>query len=187
MKIILTENLIDKLMEQSPEMTVQVLATCRELVRLDNDAIESYQLAPDAPPVLIDIVTDMKKRAIRSRRRRERAALRRQLQQHQAIAGANRVINVTDPSHTHDDLMQAAKRFCHDLRLALSEAYPDPQRLCHYYRYLVTNFAYLVRFERELTARMRSYGIKRPLLDRFPDKLSDLYIPTPTPGSRHAG
>ena len=186
MKIILTQKLIDRLMEQTPEMTMQVLATCRELAGLDNDAIESYQPAPDAPPVLIDIVTDLKKRAIRSRRRRERAALRRQLEQHRAIAGANRVINVTDPSHTHDDLMQAAKRFSHDMRMALAEAYPDPRRLSHYYRYLVTNFAYLVRFEQELTAQLRSYGIRRSLLDRFPDKLSDLYIPTTTPGSRHA-
>ena len=72
MKITLSETLIDSLMSQSPETAMQVIATCRELIKLDNDAIEQYQLSPDAPQPLHDIVNDMKKRAAAARRRRQR-------------------------------------------------------------------------------------------------------------------
>ena len=176
MKIILSEKQLDSLLAESPENMARVLSACKKLSTLDDAQLECYYPKADDPAVLHDIVADVKKRAERSRRRRERYYLRKQLQLKQEQANANRVIDVISPSHTHDDLMQAAKRFCYDLRMAIAETYPDPRRLSVYYRYLVSNFAYIVRFEQRITARMRSYGIKRTLHDRFPDELSDLYI-----------
>ncbi|MDE7387050.1 MAG: hypothetical protein K2N28_07930 [Muribaculaceae bacterium] len=72
MKITLTESLIDSLTVLSPESANQVLNACRELMKLDNDAIEQYELEADAPQSLHDIVANMKKRAAAARRRRER-------------------------------------------------------------------------------------------------------------------
>ena len=72
MKITLTESLIDSLTTLSPESANQVLNACRELMKLDNDAIEQYELEADAPQALHDIVANMKKRAAAARRRRER-------------------------------------------------------------------------------------------------------------------
>ncbi|MDE6402610.1 MAG: hypothetical protein K2K86_02245 [Muribaculaceae bacterium] len=72
MKITLTQSLIDSLTTLSPETAIQVLNTCRELIQLDNDAIERYELAEDAPAVLHDILCNMKKRVAAARRRRER-------------------------------------------------------------------------------------------------------------------
>ena len=72
MKITLTETFIDSITTLPNMIANQVLNTCRELIKLDNDAIEQYELPADAPQLLHDIVADMKKRAIAARRRRER-------------------------------------------------------------------------------------------------------------------
>lgn len=72
MKITLTPRFIDSLMSQSPEVAMQVLAACKQLMELDNDTIETYTLTADAHPIVCDILADMKKRAAAARRRRER-------------------------------------------------------------------------------------------------------------------
>ncbi|MBD5366805.1 MAG: hypothetical protein HDR82_07340 [Bacteroides sp.] len=80
MKITLTETFIDSITTLPNMIANQVLNTCRELIKLDNDAIEQYELPADAPQLLHDIVTDMKKRAIAARRRRERREAKAQAQ-----------------------------------------------------------------------------------------------------------
>ena len=74
MKITLTETLIDSLSTLPQESVNHILNTCRELISLDNDAIEQYELPDDAPQPLRDIVANMQKRAAAARRRRERQA-----------------------------------------------------------------------------------------------------------------
>lgn len=77
MKITLTPQFIDSIMSQSPETAMQVLATCRQLMELDNDTIETYTLPTDAHPIVCDILAGMKKRALAARRRRERLSQRK--------------------------------------------------------------------------------------------------------------
>ncbi|MDE7472317.1 MAG: hypothetical protein K2M68_01905 [Muribaculaceae bacterium] len=56
MKITLTETFIDSITTLPNMIANQVLNTCRELMKLDNDAIEQYELPADAPQLLHDIV-----------------------------------------------------------------------------------------------------------------------------------
>ena len=77
MKITLTPQFVDSLMAQSPETAMQVLATCKQLMELDNDTIENYTLPADAHPIVSEILANMKKRAVAARRRRERTSQRK--------------------------------------------------------------------------------------------------------------
>ena len=102
MKITLTESLIDSLTTLSPESANQVLNACRELMKLDNDAIEQYEIEADAPQVLHDIVANMKKRAAAARRRRERReakAAQVEAAETMSIETAEPAVNAVNPEY----------------------------------------------------------------------------------------
>lgn len=71
MKIILEIHVVADMASRSPEEVMSILNQCKELAMLDNDAIEKYEVAPEAPKPLVEIVENMKKRAVAARRRKE--------------------------------------------------------------------------------------------------------------------
>ncbi|MDE7472120.1 MAG: hypothetical protein K2M68_00895 [Muribaculaceae bacterium] len=74
MKITLTPKLADTLLKMLPEESYYVLHVCKSLMELDDDAIENFQLEDDEPPLLHDILNEMKKRVAAARRRSQRRA-----------------------------------------------------------------------------------------------------------------
>ena len=71
MKIILEIHVVADMASRSPEEVMSILNQCKKLAMLDNEAIEKYEIDPEAPKPLIEIIENMKKRAIAARRRKE--------------------------------------------------------------------------------------------------------------------
>ena len=120
MKITLTESFIDDLMSLSQESANQVLNTCRELMKLDNDAIEQYELSDDAPLPLRDIVANMKKRAVAARRRRERREAKALAQTQAAPVPVSPTPSTSGPT-VSPELVEAINLLFSDTAITTSE------------------------------------------------------------------
>ena len=120
MKITLTETFIDDLMSLSQESANQVLNTCRELMKLDNDSIEQYVLPDDAPLPLKDIVANMKKRAVAARRRRERREAKALAQTQAAPAPVSPTPSTPGPT-VSPELAEAINLLFSDTAITTSE------------------------------------------------------------------
>ena len=69
MKITLSAKFIDSLMSLTIEQQHVVLNSCKKLMEPDNDGIEAYEPAEDAPELLHEVHANMKKRVAAARRR----------------------------------------------------------------------------------------------------------------------
>ncbi len=72
MKITLSAKFIDSLMSLPFEQQHVVLISCKELMELDNEGIEAYEPAADAPELVHEIHANMNKRVLAARRREQR-------------------------------------------------------------------------------------------------------------------